>query len=98
MTIADMWLTSSWILVKGTTVFTRTPLARQKMVLFMFTLAVTENFSAPFVSSCISCSHWMLRILYLGTSQPGSRHKSSLTNTTRINARYGLCTVAYLVG
>ena len=71
-------------------------LARQKMTLFMFILAVTENFSAHFVSSCISCSHWILRILYLGTLQAGSRHKSSLTNTS--NVRYGLCTVAYLVG
>jgi len=41
-------------------------LAKQKMTPFMFTLAVTKNCSAPFVSSCISCGHWILRILYLG--------------------------------
>jgi len=58
----------------------------------MFTLAVTKNCSALFVAPSISCSHWILRILYLGTSQPGSRHKSSLTNTSKV--RYGLCTVA----
>lgn len=71
-------------------------LAKQKMTLFKFTLAVTENCGAPFVSSCISCSHWILRILYVGTSQHGSRHKSSLTSTSKV--RYGLCTLAYLVG
>jgi hypothetical protein len=71
-------------------------LAKQKMTLFMFILAVTKNCSAPFLSSYILCSHWILRILYLGTSHPGTRHKSSLTNTSKVS--YGLSTVAYLVG
>jgi hypothetical protein len=71
-------------------------LAKPKMIFFIFTVAVTEYCSAPFESSCISCSHWILRIFYLGISQPASEHKSSLTNTN--NVRYGLCTVACHVG
>ena len=66
-------------------------LAKQKMILFIFTVAITEYCSAPFVSSCISCSQWFLRMFYLGILQPDSKHKCSLTNTN--NVRYGLCTV-----
>ena len=68
-------------------------LAKQKVTHFRFTLAVTKNCSAPFVSSCISCSHWILRILYLGTSQPGSRYMSSLTNTSKSNVWTVYCSI-----
>jgi len=53
MTIAEMWFTSSWVLVSGTTVFTHKliDLQSKKMTLFTFTLAVTKNFSAPLCHS-----------------------------------------------